>query len=77
MANPASSVRVTGTETSPAHTDWMSGTDALRAPEEKPESQRVTLPSPQPFPRIARCKRSPGEYRLVNGEPEEAPQTRR
>lgn len=45
--------------------------------EELPESQRITLPSPQPFPQIARCKRSPGEYRLVDGQPQEDPQSRR
>lgn len=50
-----------------------------------PESQRATIPSPQPFPRIASAKgaiafgkgRSPGAYRLVDGEPQEDPQSRR
>jgi hypothetical protein len=42
-----------------------------------PESQRVTLPSPQPFRAIARCKKSPGEYRLVDGQPQEEPQSGR
>ena len=45
--------------------------------EEMPESQRVTVPSPMPFPQIARCKRSPGEYRLIDGHPQEDPQSRR
>jgi hypothetical protein len=44
---------------------------------EMPESQRVTLPSLMPFPQIARCKRSPGEYRLVDGQPQEDPRSRR
>jgi hypothetical protein len=47
------------------------------AHEELPESQRITLPSPQPFPKIARCKRSPGEYRLIDGQPQEEPQSQR
>lgn len=43
-----------------------------------PESQRATIPSPQPFPRIASGKvRSPGAYRFVDGEPQEDPQSRR
>ncbi len=56
------------------HTASMPGTTtAQRAQEEMPESQRVTLPSPQPFPRIGRAPRSPGEYRLVDGQPQEDP----
>jgi hypothetical protein len=49
---------------------------AASAKEVMPESQRPTLPSPQPFPRIARCKRSPGEYRMIDGQPQEEPQSR-
>lgn len=57
----------------------MSAADAM------PQSQRITLPSPEPFP----CspaplrppvtpKRYPGEYRIVNDEViETAPATRR
>lgn len=45
--------------------------------EEMPESQRITLPSPQPRARIARCKRSPGEYRFIDGEPQDEPASRR
>ena len=42
------------------------------AQEEKPESQRVTLPSPIPFRLIAPCvRRSPGEYRIVHDEPKD------
>jgi hypothetical protein len=64
-------------------------TPGSRAHEELPESQRVTIPSPQPFPRIAAGmravasgkgtipNRSPGAYRLVDGEPQEDPQSRR
>ena len=53
-------------------------TNAMNAMnQEMPESQRVTLPSPMPFPQIARCKRSPGEYRLIDGHPQEDPQSRR
>lgn len=43
--------------------------------EEMPQSQRVTIPSPQPFPRVERAVRSPGEYRLVDGRPHEDPQS--
>ncbi|MEA2749381.1 MAG: hypothetical protein QOI41_3524 [Myxococcales bacterium] len=60
------------------HTAWMPATTpGSRAQEEMPESQRVTIPSPQPFPRIAHVKRSPGAYRFVDGEPQEDPQSRR
>jgi hypothetical protein len=46
--------------------------------EETPDSQRVTLPSPEPFPGIRTRVRSPGAYRIVNDEPiEEHPATRR
>jgi hypothetical protein len=31
-----------------------------------PESQRVTLPSPQPFAAVAPRRRSVGEYLIVN-----------
>lgn len=45
------------------------------AEEEMPQSQRPTLPSPQPFPQIARRKRSPGAYRLIDGQALEEPQS--
>jgi len=48
-----------------------------RAQEEMPESQRVTIPSPPPFPRKARRARSPGEYHFVDGQPCDDPQSRR
>jgi hypothetical protein len=50
-------------------------TPTHRATEESPESQRITLPSPQPFPQIARCKKSPGAYRFINGQLQEEPQS--
>ena len=73
-----SPVRVTGSSSVPTHTAWMPVTaHQPRAQEEMPESQRVTIPSPQPFPRIVHVKRSPGAYRIVDGEPQEDPQSRR
>ncbi len=76
-----SSVRVTGSSSAVTHTPWMTATTpAMRAHEEMPESQRVTIPSPQPFPRVAApepAKRSPGAYRFVDGEPQEDVQSRR
>ncbi len=33
---------------------------------ETPESQRVTIPSPQPFAAVVARPRSVGEYRIVN-----------
>lgn len=54
----------------------MSAADAM------PQSQRITLPSPEPFPCSPASpvtpKRYPGEYRIVNDEViETAPATRR
>lgn len=74
-----SPVRVTGSSSVTTHTAWMPvPAHQPRAQEEMPVSQRVTIPSPQPFPRSARCKRSPGEYRIVDGQPrQEEPQSRR
>lgn len=34
-----------------------------------PESQRATIPSPQPFAAVAERKRSVGEYSIVNERP--------
>jgi hypothetical protein len=55
---------------------------AASGQEETPVSQRITLPSPQPFARVPPPprKRSPGEYRIVNdteAEVDEMPSTRR
>jgi hypothetical protein len=72
----ASSVRVTGTIAARTQSSRMPAkTTAPYANEEMPESQRVTLPSPQPFPQLARRKRSPGEYRMIDGQ--EQPQSSR
>lgn len=73
-----SPVRVTGSSSVTTHTAWMPVIANQPPPkEEMPVSQRVTIPSPQPFVRSARCKRSPGEYRIVDGQPQEEPQSRR
>lgn len=70
--------RVTGSSSVTTHAAWMPVTaPGTRAQEEMPQSQRVTIPSPQPFPRIAHPKRSPGEYRFVDGQPQEEPQSLR
>lgn len=51
--------------------------------EESPQSQRATLPSPQPFPCVTPRVKSPGAYRILNEEPvgeepiDESPSTRR
>ena len=44
-----------------------------------PESQRITIPSPLPFPGVKTRARSPGAYRIVNEQPvtDEEPVTRR
>jgi hypothetical protein len=51
----------------------------MSAAEPTPQSQRITLPSPEPFPCApVTPKRYPGEYRIVNDEVVETePQTRR
>jgi len=51
--------------------------DVCRGPHA--QSQRITLPSPEPFPCApVTPKRYPGEYRIVNDEViEAAPATRR
>jgi hypothetical protein len=73
-----SPVRVTGSSSVPTHDTRMPVTaPTARAPEEMPESQRVTIPSPQPFPRVVPRAWSPGAYRLVDGQPQEDPQSRR
>lgn len=54
-------------------------TNAMHA-EENPEGDRITVPSPQPFPCVQpRVKsRSPGAYRIVNEEAvDDTPSTRR
>jgi hypothetical protein len=49
--------------------------------EDLPQSQRPTLPSPQPFPRVVvehvEHARSPGAYRFVDGEAREDLRRRR
>ncbi len=47
--------------------------------EDAPESQRITIPTPQPFPGVKTRAASPGSYRIVNDEPvnDELPATRR
>jgi len=47
----------------------MRGTASSRRGDETPESQRSTIPSPQPFPCVVTRVRSPGAYRIVNEEP--------
>ncbi|CAN5916207.1 hypothetical protein BH11MYX4_BH11MYX4_43100 [soil metagenome] len=51
----------------------------MAAAEPTPQSQRTTLPSPEPFPCAPIMpRRSPGDYRIVNDEPvEDQPSTRR
>lgn len=47
----------------------MRGTTSGLRSDETPESQRTTIPSPQPFPCVAPRVKSPGAYRIVNEEP--------